>query len=58
MRKVIVAAAAIVLMVTGIVLGEIKTQRAAAPTSPHVTSAFDSMSTAKNLPVALHIEAF
>jgi hypothetical protein len=58
MRKgIIVAAAAIVLMVTGIVFGKAKTQSAAAPSSSQVTSAFELMSTAKELPVAPHADA-
>jgi hypothetical protein len=59
MRKAtVVAAAAIVLMVTGIVWGKSRIQSAAAPSSPQMTSAFDLMSTAKDLPVAPHTEAF
>jgi len=49
--------AAIVLMVTGIVLSKAKTQSAAAPSAPHVTSAFELMSTAKELQAAPHTEA-
>jgi hypothetical protein len=59
MRKgIIVAAAAIVLIVTGIVLGKAKTQSAGAPSAPHVTSAFELMSTAKELPATPHTDAF
>jgi hypothetical protein len=58
MRKgIVAAAAAIVLMVTGIVIGKATIQSAAAPSSPHVTSAFDLMSTAQELPVAPHPDA-
>jgi hypothetical protein len=56
-KAIVVAAAAIVLMVTGILFGKSRTESAAAPSSQHA-SAFDLMATAKGLPIAPHTDAF
>jgi hypothetical protein len=57
MRKAIVVAATIILMVTGIVLGKSTTQNSA-PSSPQAITTFELMSRAKDLPVAPHPDAF
>ena len=55
-KAIIVVAAAVILMVTGVVLAKTRIQ-SAAPSS-RVISTFELMSTAKDLPVAPQADAF
>jgi hypothetical protein len=57
MRKAIVVAAAIILIVTGVVLVNAR-NHSPAPSSPQAITTFELMSKAKDLPVDPHPDAF
>jgi hypothetical protein len=57
MRKAIIVAAAIILTVTGVVLVNTR-NHSAAPSSPQAITTLELMSKAKDLPAALHPDAF
>jgi hypothetical protein len=57
MRKAIIVAAAIILIVTGVVFVNSR-NHSAAPSSPQAITTFDLMSKAKDLPAAPRPDAF
>jgi hypothetical protein len=57
MCKAIIVAAAIILMVIGVVLVNAR-NHSAGPSSPQATTTFELISKTKNLPVAPHPDAF
>jgi hypothetical protein len=56
-NAIVIAAAAIILMVTGVVLSKSWTY-SAAPSSPQAPTTFELMPNSMNLPVAPHADAF